>query len=148
MYLTSVTSLKLNREQFNIIDTMSYRAKALYNSSLYEINKHYETEAEYLNYRKTDLLMKSHKENKIYRSLPSALSQQTIKKLHKNFSSFFTLLSKKQSNDYDKNIDTPKYKKKDDRKELIFTKSKTSKHLFLKTITYILLFLKISIKEG
>jgi len=132
MYLTSVTSLKLNREQFNIIDTMSYRAKALYNSSLYEINKHYETEAEYLNYRKTDLLMKSHKENKIYKSLPSALSQQTIKKLHKNFSSFFTLLSKKQSNDYDKNINTPKYKKKNDRKELIFTKSKTSKTFIFK----------------
>lgn len=29
MYLTSVTKLKLNKQQFTVIDTMSYRAKAL-----------------------------------------------------------------------------------------------------------------------
>ena len=97
MYLTSITKLKLNKQQFTVIDTMSYRAKALYNSSLYELNKHFETNKEYLNYNSTDLLMKNHPENTVYRSLPSALSQQIIKKLHKDYASFFALLKKKQN---------------------------------------------------
>ena len=33
-YRTSITNLKMNKEQFRIIDSMSYRAKALYNTSL------------------------------------------------------------------------------------------------------------------
>ncbi len=126
MYLTSVTKLKLNKQQFKVIDTMSYRAKALYNSSLYEINKHFQDTKEYLNYNHTDLLMKTHLENTVYKSLPAQISQQLIKKLHKDYSSFFALLKKKQNKDYDKQIDTPKFKRKDARKELIYTKSKTS----------------------
>ena len=126
MYLTSVTKLKLSNTDFNIIHTMAFRAKALYNSSIYEINKHFENTKEFLNYNSTDLLMKNHPENTTYRSLPSALSQQLIKKLHKDYSSFFALLKKKQNKDYDKQINKPRYKSKDSRKELIFTKSKTS----------------------
>lgn len=132
MYLTSITKLKLSKEQFNVIDTMSYRAKALYNSSLYEINNHFSKNKEYLNYNKTDILMKKHQENTVYSSLPSSLSQQTIMKLHKNYKSFFSLISKKQNKEYDKNIDTPKYKRKDSRKELIYTKSKNSSSFIFK----------------
>ena len=132
MYLTSVTKLKLNKHQFTVIDSMSYRAKALYNSSLYEIDNHFKNTKEYLNYGRTDLLMKNHQENTVYKSLPSALSQQLIKKLHKDYSSFFALLKKKQNKDYDKQIDTPKYKRKDSRKELIYTKSKTSSSFIFK----------------
>ena len=132
MYLTSVSKLKLSNEQFIVIDTMSYRAKALYNSSLYELNKHFERTKEYLNYKSTDVLMKNHPTNTVYRSLPSALSQQIIKKLHKDYASFFSLLKKKQNDDYDKQIDTPNYKGKDSRKELIYTKSKTSSSFLFK----------------
>ena len=132
MYLTSVSKLKLSKEQFIVIDTMAYRAKALYNSSLYEINKHFQDTKEYLNYNHTDLMMKTHQENTVYKSLPSALSQQLIKKLHKDYSSFFALLKKKQNKDYDKQIDTPKFKRKDARKELIYTKSKTSSSFIFK----------------
>jgi len=132
VYLTSVTKLKLDKNQFNIIDAMSYRAKALYNSTLYEIEKQFKENKEYLDYSKSDLLMKKHLDNTVYKSLPSTLSQQTIKKLHKNYKSFFSLLKKKQSNKYNKQIDTPKYKKKDSRKELIYTKSKTSRSFIFK----------------
>ena len=40
-YRTSVTNLKLNKEQYTIIDSMSYRAKALYNTSLYQVQEYY-----------------------------------------------------------------------------------------------------------
>ena len=63
------------------------------------INKEFKDSKTYLNYGLTDVLMKSlidDKGNIVYASLPSALAQQTIKKLHKNFKSFFSLLKKKQ----------------------------------------------------
>ena len=135
MYLTSVTNLKLSKESFFIIDQMSYRAKALYNSSLYQINKEFKDAGTYLNYGLTDVLMKSlidDKGNIVYASLPSALAQQTIKKLHKNFKSFFSLLKKKQDLSYDKDINTPRYLAPEDRKELIYTKSKTSQSFIFK----------------
>jgi len=121
MYLTSITNLKLNKTQFEIIDEMSYRAKSLYNYALYKINKHFEETNEYLSFSKIDKLLKS-EDDGIYRSLPAQISQQLLKKLDKNYKSFFTLLKKKQTNDYDKKIKPPKYLPKDGRKELIFQK--------------------------
>ena len=56
MYLTSVTKLKLNKHQFTVIDSMSYRAKALYNSSLYEIDNHFKNTKEYTRYEHADVL--------------------------------------------------------------------------------------------
>lgn len=125
MILTSITKLHLSKIQFNIIDTMSFRAKALYNSALYEVNQHFLKENQYLSPNKTDKLMKNHPTNTIYRALPGQISQQIIMKLHNNFASFFKLLNKKQGGNYDKSIRVPKYKKKDDRKELIFVKTST-----------------------
>jgi putative transposase len=125
MYLTSVTNLKLNEDQLKVIDSMSSRAKALYNSSLYQINTHFKETNKYLDYDETDKLMKSLIDDKgliVYRSLPAVLSQP-IRKLHKNFGSFFALLKMKKDNTYDKSINTPKYLKRNSRKELIYTKS-------------------------
>ena len=147
-YRTSVTNLKLNDTQFNIIDTMSFRAKSLYNTALYQVNKYYDEykqgkrisyttkgktkeKGSYIGFNDLDVLLKSDKVKDlngdiIYRSLPSSLSQQTIKKMDKNYSSFFKLLSMKRKSKYDKPIKKPNYLKKDGRKELIYTKSKTS----------------------
>ena len=143
----------MTKEQFTIIDTMAYRAKALYNTSLYEVNKYYndykngirntymnakgekKEKGSYIGYIDLDKKIKNtidDQGNIVYKSLPSSIAQQTIKKLDKNYSSFFALLSKKQNNDYDKSIDTPMYKRKDSRKELIYTKSKTSQSFICK----------------
>lgn len=123
MYLTSISNLKLNKIQFEIIDQMSLDAKSLYNSALYQINQHFKETKEYLGFAKLDLLMKSLVDNEdkiMYRTLPAQISQQLLKKLDKNFSSFFKLLQKKNVKEYDKNINSPKYLPKDGRKELIF----------------------------
>jgi len=135
MYLTSVTNLKLTQEQFEVIDTMSYRAKALYNSAIYETNKYFEQKEEYIGYQQLDQHLRNLadiEENLSYRALPAQLSQQIIKKFDKNYKSFFSLLKMKQSNEYNKSIDTPKYKGKDDRKELIFAKSKSGQAFIFK----------------
>lgn len=152
-YRTSVTNLKLNKEQYSIIDTMSYRTKALYNTSLYEINQYYDSykngtrytykdnkgntkdKGSYIGFVDLDKKIKNTIDNQgniVYKSLPSSLAQQTIKKLDKNYSSFFKLLSMKGNKSYDKPIDSPKYQRKYSRKELIYTKSKTSQSFICK----------------
>lgn len=135
MYLTSVSNLKLSKEAYAVIDTMSSRAKALYNSSLYQLNKHYNETKKYLVYNKLDLLMKKLEDDNgkiVYKSLPSTLSQQTLMKLNTNYKSFFALLKMKNTKEYDKQINTPMYLKKDSRKELIYTKSETSQSFVFK----------------
>ena len=89
MFLTSVTNLKLNKQYYSIIDELSFRVKNLYNSALYEINNHYESNKQYLNYNSMDKKMKSHLTNFSYRKLNAQMSQQTLMKLDKNYSSFF-----------------------------------------------------------
>ena len=121
-YLTSKSNLKLNKLYFSIIDELAFRVKNLYNSALYEIYNHYDSNKQYLNYNAMDKKMKNHETNFSYRKLNAQMSQQTLKKLDKNYSSFFALLKKKGNNDYDKPISKPKFLPKDGRKELIFSK--------------------------
>lgn len=118
-YLTTKSNLKLNRMYFSIIDELSFRVKNLYNSALYEINNHYDSNNQYLNFNAIDKKMKNHETNFSYRKLNAQMSQQTLKKLDKNYSSFFSLIKKKE---YDKPVSKPKFLPKDGRKELIFSK--------------------------
>ena len=53
-YLTTKSNLKLNKLYFSIIDELSFRVKNLYNSALYEINNHYDSNKQYLNYNAMD----------------------------------------------------------------------------------------------
>ena len=122
--LTCKTNLKLDINQFKIIDEMSFNVKNLYNSTLYQTRLHYESTNEYIGYQELDKLMRTltDDENKIiYRLLPAQIAQQTIKKLDKNFKSFFKLLRQVNSGEYQKPINTPNFLPKDGRKELIFS---------------------------
>ena len=91
-YLTTKSNLKLNKLYFSIIDELSFRVKNLYNSALYEIYNHYDSNKQYPNYNAMDKKMKNHESNFSYRKLNAQMSQQTLKKLDKNYSSFFALL--------------------------------------------------------
>lgn len=122
MLLTSKSNLKLNKQKFEIVDELSFRVKNVYNSSLYEIYKHYDATGKYIGYNSLDLLMKNHPSNTSYRALNAQVSQQTIKKLDGSFKSFFALLKKKKKNqnDYDKPINKPHFLDKEKgRKEII-----------------------------
>ena len=95
-FLTTKSNLKLNKLYFSIIDELSFRVKNLYNSALYEIYNHYDSNKQYLNYNSMDKKMKNHETNFSYRKLNAQMSQQTLMKLDKNYSSFFALLKKKE----------------------------------------------------
>ena len=95
-YLTTKSNLKLNKQYFSIIDELSFRVKNLYNSTLYEIYNHYDSDKQYLNYNSMDKKMKNHESNFSYRKLNAQMSQQTLKKLDKNYSSFFCSFEQKE----------------------------------------------------
>ena len=95
-YLTSKSNLKLNKLYFSIIDELSFRVKNLYNSALYEINNHYDSNKQYLNYNAMDKKMKNHGTNFSYRKLNAQMSQQTLKKLDKKLFFIFCYIKEKR----------------------------------------------------
>jgi transposase len=123
MIYTCVTNLKkISKNDFIILNEMCNSSRALYNSGLYELNQYFNEHKKYLGFGKLDKLMKNHKSNPMYRYLPAQISQQILKRLDKNCVSFFKLLKMKNSGNYDKSINMPKFKKKNSKYNLIFQK--------------------------
>ena len=112
MILTSSSNLRLNRDSHLILNEMMRRSGALYNSLVYYTNKHFESTGKYIGFGSLDVLMKTNKENLSYRALPAQCSQQKVKQFHESYKSFFVLLNKKKDKTFDKDIGTPRFKKK------------------------------------
>jgi len=117
MYLTERHIIKNNKE----LDELCFNSKNLYNKALYTIRQHYFNTKGYLNYYEVNRLMVDSKDEDYY-VLPTKVSKQTLMVLDRNFKSFFALLKKKQSGNYDKLIKLPKYLDKDGRLVTIFPK--------------------------
>ena len=79
---------KKNRKIYEEIDLLCWKSKNLYNSGLYEIRQHFFNTGKYLNYYELDKLFNSNNQ-KDYKNLPSKVSQSILRKLDKNFISFF-----------------------------------------------------------
>src|SRR5437867_11596687 len=75
--------------RFALIDRAAFASKNLYNAALYEIRQHFIFTGEYLNYHAMDKIMQKHE---AYRALPTKVSQQVLKLLDKNWTSFFAAL--------------------------------------------------------
>ena len=104
MYLTERHIIKNNKE----LDMLCFNSKNLYNKALYLVRQHYFNTKSYLNYYDVNRLMVDSKDVDYY-SLPCKVSNQTLRLLDKNFSSFFALIKKKKKNEYDKSIRIPRY---------------------------------------
>ena len=122
MYLTERHIIKNNKE----LDEICFKAKNLYNKALYLVRQHYFETKSYLNYYDVNRLMVGSKDVDYY-SLPTKASKQTLMLLDRNFKSFFSLIKKKQSGNYDKPIRIPKYLDKEGRTIAIFPKEAVSK---------------------
>jgi putative transposase len=72
--------------RFALIDRAAFASKNLYNAALYEIRQHFIFVGKYLSYKQMDKIMQKHE---AYRMLPSKVSQQVLKLLDKNWTSFF-----------------------------------------------------------
>src|SRR5712692_8232226 len=72
--------------RYAVIDEAAFASKNLYNAALYEIRQSFIHEGKYLNYNEMDRRMQSHE---AYKALPAKVSQQVLKQLDNNWTSFF-----------------------------------------------------------
>ena len=122
MYLVERHIIKNNKE----LDELCFKSKNLYNKALYLIRQHYFKTKSYLNFFGVNKLMIDSKDEDYY-ALPTGVSNQTLRLLDKNFKSFFTLIKKKRSGNYDKLIRIPRYLDKEGRYITTFIKQNVSK---------------------
>lgn len=89
-YKTKIRGLTKN--QFDRLKELSNIAKNLYNQALYILREEFVSTQKYISYPQMDKIMKQtlNLENNInYKLLKAGVSQQILKKLDKNFVSFF-----------------------------------------------------------
>lgn len=110
--------MKLSKQQFELIKELSHTSKNLYNSTLYITRQHFFQVTEFLSYNKAYHEVKN---NENYKTLPSQVSQQTMKVVDRNFRSFFGLLRERKAGNYNRPISIPKYLDKKGYFVLLFT---------------------------
>ena len=114
--------IKASDELYDYCDEICFKSKNLYNYSNYLIRQEYIYNHKFIGFYELDRLLK--KSNQAdYRSLPNQTSQQTLRLLEKNWSSFFagTRDYKENPGKYTGRPRLPKYKKKQGRQITIFT---------------------------
>ena len=126
MYLVERHIIKSNNPLYKELDNVCFLSKNLYNKALYLVRQHYFNTKEYLDYVKINRLLVDSKDVDYY-ALPIKVSVQTLRLLDRNFKSFFALLRKKKSKDYDKPIRIPRYLDKEGRTIAVFTKQAVSR---------------------
>ena len=131
MKLVEIHTITEQHPFFKEIDNLCFLSKNLYNSALYEIRQEYFTSKKYINW--VEVINRFTKiKQQDYSKLPAKVSQQTIKKVHDNFLSFFALLKKK-----DMKAKIPKYLDKvDGRFAVTYTNQAISKRDLKKGIIH------------
>ena len=115
MYMTDDTTLLVEKQiikpsnpLYKDLDKLCFLSKNLYNSTLYTIRQHYFETKKYQSYFTTATNFA--KENQAdYRALPAKVSNYTLQLVDQNMKSFFALLKKKRTNQYDNPVGLPKY---------------------------------------
>src|SRR5712692_5571387 len=85
MQLVEQHVINRNDPRYAVIDQAAFASKNLYNAAFYEIRQAFIHEGRYLNYEEMDKRMKQHE---AYKALPAKVSQQVLKQLDKNWTSF------------------------------------------------------------
>ncbi len=86
MQLVEKHLIKKGHQFFDECNNLCFLSKNLYNSTLFNIRKHYFESKKYLNLKDSYHLIKNSTD---YKNLPAKISNQVIKLVDKNFKSFF-----------------------------------------------------------
>ena len=93
MKLVEQHIIKSNNILYKELDNLCFLSKNLYNQALYRIRQQFFEDKSFKNYY--DLNRELHDENQVdYRALPANSSQETLKLVNQNYSSFFKSLQK------------------------------------------------------
>lgn len=98
----------LSKKDFIALRRLVKFSSKIYNVGLYNINQNYKLNNQYLKYVDNDKLVKN---NINYKMVQSNCSQQTLIRLNAAFESYFKLLNKAKSGDYDGVVRPPHYNK-------------------------------------
>jgi len=98
---------------------MSKHSNSLANQTLYEIKQHYKKTWEFVKFWELDKLIRDSKVldniwepyNKNYKGLIANAAQWTVKTIHNEYKSFFSLLKKKNAWKYEAEVNEPHFKK-------------------------------------
>ena len=130
--------IKLNCEYFKVVDEYSFKVKNLYNYANFIIRQEFINNKRWIRYSELEKLCKN---SECYKSLMAQTSQQTLKLLDKNWTSFFASIKDwaKNKDKYTGKPSLPKYKDKiNGRYNIIFTnqncKLKEGKLIFPKVM--------------
>lgn len=112
MYKTQKNQIRgLSKSEFVALQTLCRLAKNLYNVGLYQIRQFFFLENIFLRYESNYHQCKT---NENYKLLNTDIAQQTLKVVDRSFRSFFNLIKKAKSRNYQFNqIALPRYLKKD-----------------------------------
>ena len=107
--LTERHIIKENHVLFDECDKLSFKAKNLYNATLYvQRQSFFNPDVKFANYY--DVNKEFTDNNQFdYRELPAKVSKQVQMIVDKNFKSYFALVKKKNKGEYDKPVRIPKY---------------------------------------
>ena len=129
MQLVEKHLVKESDKNFRVLDELCFKSKNLYNSTLYTIRQEYIKNGIYLSYGKVQKEFQDSK-NFDYIQLPAKVAQSVMRKVDKNFTSFFAALKdwKEHPEKYKGRPKLPKYKDSlDGRFMAIYTEQAISK---------------------
>ena len=93
MKLVEQHIIKSNNALYKYLDNLCFLSKNLYNQALYRIRQQFFNDKTFKNYNEVNKEL--HDENQVdYRALPANSSQETLKLVNQNYSSFFKSLQK------------------------------------------------------
>ena len=103
MKLVEQHIIKSNNALYKDLDNLCFLSKNLYNQALYRIRQQFFKDKTFKNYNEVNREL--HDENQVdYRALPANSSQETLKLVNQNYSSFFKSLQK-----HIKGVKIPRY---------------------------------------
>ena len=126
MQLVERHIIKKTHPFWSQLDRVCLASKNLYNKANFNVRQGMIFAREYSNYFLLDKVLKSTSE---YRSLPAKVSQQTLRNLEQNWCSFFEAIKeyKLAPEKFSARPKLPKYKEKEGRHLVIYTKQAVSK---------------------
>lgn len=108
MNLVEVHQIRRTDKDWDDLDNLCFLAKNLYNATLYAVRQYFFQTKKYLNYNAVNKQFTDEKQAD-YVALPAKVSKWVQMQVDSDFKSFFALLHKKKSGDYDKDIKIPHY---------------------------------------
>ena len=119
MKLVQQYIIKQTNDLYKQLDDLCFKAKNLYNATLYEVRQYFFATQQYLSYNDVNKLFIKNKQEDYY-ALPTKVSQGIQRLVEQNYSSFFELLSMYKNGEYNYKPNIPRYLDKTKGRQVVY----------------------------